>query len=330
MNFTEAIGYSFKGQNIPKILTIVLVFVITGVSILVASILLESVALLFVLMPVLLVYGLFVSGYPIAVIKSVMSDEDALPNIQLGRDLGRGALVWIASFVYMIPFFILFAIVFSLIGITAPQSSSAEPNASMIMVFCGAMIAMVVLGFGFTYSLLVGWIRYATEDSAGALFNIPKNFGIVMSNIGTTLGLFVRQIGLGIVFGIFSAIVGNIIMLFFGSSMNNLAYVETADDLVSLGLPIAIFTSVYYVFSLTISLMQTLSSSHLIAGYGIDLGYGISKLKNDEANGGKNILLILLAILFIVGFFACVVITILAIMGPVIGEVFSEVITGLE
>ncbi|GAB5492898.1 MAG: hypothetical protein Phog2KO_31130 [Phototrophicaceae bacterium] len=330
MNFTEAIGYSFKGQNIPKILTIVLVFVITGVSILVASILLESVALLFVLMPVLLVYGLFVSGYPIAVIKSVMSDEDALPNIQLGRDLGRGALVWIASFVYMIPFFILFVIVFALLGATAPQSSSAELDASMLMVFCGAMIAMVVLGFGFTYSLLVGWIRYAAEDSAGALFNIPKNFGIVMSNIGTTLGLFVRQIGLGIVFGIFSAIVGNIIMLFFGSSMNNLAYVETADDLVSLGLPIAIFTSVYYVFSLTISLMQTLSSSHLIAGYGIDLGYGISKLKNDEASGGKNILLILLAVLFIVGFFACVVITILAIMGPVIGEVFSEVITGLE
>ena len=112
MDFIEAIGYSFKGKNIPKILTIVLVFVIIGVSIFVASIMLESVALLFALLPVLLAYGLFIYGYSISAIKTVMNGDDTLPNIKLGRDLGRGALVLIASFVYMIPFFILFAIVF--------------------------------------------------------------------------------------------------------------------------------------------------------------------------------------------------------------------------
>ena len=37
MNFSEALGYSFKGQNIPKILTIVLVFVILIVWLLVSK-----------------------------------------------------------------------------------------------------------------------------------------------------------------------------------------------------------------------------------------------------------------------------------------------------
>ena len=116
MNFTEALGYSFKGHNIPKILTIVLVFIIIGVSIFVSSIMLESVALIFALLPVFLGFSVFVAGYTISVIGSVMNGDDYLPAIKIGRDLGRGAVVIIASIIYSIPFFILFGVIFALLG----------------------------------------------------------------------------------------------------------------------------------------------------------------------------------------------------------------------
>lgn len=333
MNFTEALGYSFKGHNIPKILTIVLVFIIIGVSIFVASILLESVALIFALFPVLLGFSLFVGGYTISVIRSVMDGDDFLPSIQIGRDLGRGAVVMIAGIIYSIPFFILFALIFAVIGIATPVdygSSSAEPNISVLFMFCGAMLAFVIIGFGFVYSLLVGQIRYAAENRAGALFNIPKNFGIVMSNIGTTLGLFIRQIALGIVFAIFSSVIGNIILAFAGGLFNDMVYVETAEDFVQLGMPLAIFGSIYYIFVLTVNLMQSFSGAHLVAGYGIELGLAPNKLKNDQAGSGTNAILIVIAAIILLGLIACAVVTVLALLGPAVGDVFSEIITELE
>ena len=333
MNFTEALGYSFKGHNIPKILTIVLVFIIIGVSIFVSSILLESVALIFTLLPVFLGFSVFVAGYTISVIGSVMNGDDYLPAIKIGRDLGRGAVVIIASIIYSIPFFILFGVIFALLGFATPSdygSVNAEPNTSVLLMFCGAMLAFVVIGFGFVYSLLVGQIRYAAENRAGALFNIPKNFGIVMSNIGTTLGLWIRQIGLAIVFGIFSSVIGNIIFAFAGGLFSDLAYIETADDFVQLGMPLAIFGSIYYIFVLTVNLMQSFSGAHLIAGYGIELGLAPNKLKNDETGSGTNAILIVIAVVVLLGLVACAVMTVLTLLGPAVGDVFSEIITELE
>src|SRR5690606_2820973 len=103
MDFTEAISYSLKGHNIPKILTIVLISMIVGVSVFVIGIALESVWVLLLILPVLLCYGLFVQGYTISVIKSVMDESDVMPAFDAGRDIGRGAVVLIASIVYMIP-----------------------------------------------------------------------------------------------------------------------------------------------------------------------------------------------------------------------------------
>lgn len=334
MNFIEALGYSFKGQNIPKILTIVLVFIIIGVSIFVSAILFESVEMVFVLFPVLIAYSVFVAGYSISAISSVMDGNEALPKIQLGRDLGRGAVMMIANIVYAIPFMILFFLFFGLIGVTAPagysNTSASEPDMRMIMTLCGSMLGFIVLSFGLGYSYVVGQIRYAAEDRVGALFNIPKNFGIVMSNLGKSLGLFLRHIGLAIVFALFSSMFGNIILGFSSGLMNDFLYVESSQDLLQLGMPLALFGSIYYIFVMTVNLMQTLSSTHLIARYGMELGLAPDKLKNDAVSSGSNTILFVIAVIVLLGLAACAVVAVLALAGPAVGDIFSEVITGLE
>lgn len=284
MNFSDALGYSFKGQNIPKILTIVLVFVILGVSIIVAGFAFESIAMLFLFFPLLIGFVLFLGGYAVSVIKSVMEGEEAMPAFAVGGNIGRGFMVMLAGIVYYIPFFVIFGCIFSIAGagFSSTASSADEALGGSILLFCGMGVVGVVLGFITNYALTVGMVRYASEGRAGALFDFGTNFGTVMSNLGTTFGLAFRQIGLAIVFAIISSVLGGVISGIFGGAMNELAYLDDPAELLTLGMPIAIFFSLYYVVTMSISLMQSFSGAHLMAGYGLDLGLRKSKPKNDD------------------------------------------------
>ncbi len=284
MNFSEALGYSLKPQNIPKILTIVLVFVILGVSLIVAAFAFESLAIAFLFIPLLIAYGLFLGGYTISVIKAVMEGEESMPAFAIGGDIGRGFMVVIAGIIYYIPFFVLFFCMFSIMGAGLGASADTIEDAmgGSILMMCGMMLVGVIFGFIIQYALTVGMVRYASEGRSGALFDFGTNFSTVMSNIGTTFGLFFRQIGIGIVFAIISSVLGGVISGIFGGAMNELAFANDVDDIVSLGMPLAIFFSLYYLVTMTISLMQAFSGAHLMAGYGLDLGLRKGKPKNDD------------------------------------------------
>jgi len=327
MDFSESLGYPLKGVNIPKVLTIVLMAVIIGASIFVAGVALQSFWVVLLILPVLLAYSLFVQGYIISVIKSVMDDEEALPAFRLGRDMGRGAILFLASIVYAIPIIIMMVIFFALIGVNA-NAQSDDVGAGFILVACGGGLAFVATSIVLGFSYIVGQIRYAAEDSVGALFNIGKNFGVVMSNLGKTFGLFIRQFGIAVVFGIFSSIILNVISAFFAGVTNKAFFALSdgnMDGIMELGMPIAIFGSLYYTVSLTINLMQGFSSAHLIAGYGAELGYAPNKLKNDEKGSSMAGLLVVLAVIILLVLVVCGAVFMLATLGPEIGDVFSEV-----
>ncbi|MEO1287867.1 MAG: DUF4013 domain-containing protein [Chloroflexota bacterium] len=328
MNFSESLSYAFNGKNLPKILTIVLVAIIIGVSILVGAMLLESIWLVALIIPASIVYSVFISGYGITIIQAVMNDEPSLPAIRLGRDLVRGIFAFLAALFYMIPFFILTAIFFALIGATAGTSID-EANAGFIFAVFGGGLVWLGLMFVLGYSFIVGQIRYAKENRAGVLFNIPKNFGVVISNIGTTLAMFVRWLGIALVFWIFSSIILNVVSGFFANlQLEVMGYVidEDIDGIMSIGMPLLIFGSLYYIISMTLSVMQSVSLSHLIAGYGAELGYAPNKLKNGEKSSGMTALLIIVAIIVVLGLMACGMIALLTMMGPEIGEMLADII----
>ncbi|MGJ3238698.1 MAG: DUF4013 domain-containing protein [Anaerolineae bacterium] len=288
MDFSAAISYSLKKQNIARILTIVLVGVILGVSVFVGFFMTESVGVLFLFVPLVIIYGLFLGGYVISVIESVLAGDPILPRVALGRDIRRGFMVGLATFVYAIPMMFAIMIPVSAVMLTGDASNDFDQVGAMTMLMlCGGLIVAMVLTFALGFSLVVGQVRYAIEGRAGALFNVGKNFGIVMSNIGTTFGLFFRQLGVAFIFGIVASILSNVIMAFFGGVTNDLFIALERGNynrLFDAGMLLLLAMSLYYVISLTFNLMQSFSNAHLMAGYGIDLGLyqDHRKPKNDD------------------------------------------------
>jgi hypothetical protein len=284
MSFGSALGYPFKSGNIPKVLTIILSFLIIVASLVVIGMLFRSSnasnGLGLVSNLIGSAYGLFVSGYMISVIRSVMDGDELLPPVSLGRDLTRGLACMIAGFIYAIPFIIVFACLFATVlsasvgsmdvnNIDSIRRSSDNINPLML---CGGGLLMLFLSFAVGMSYIVGMVRYAAEDSASALFNFPANFGTVMSNFGTALGLFFRQFGLGIVYGILAMII------LFGAAGSVTAMVS--DPNASLPLVLVVAIGAYIVF-LSLMLMSQLSSAHLYAGFANEIGIGNRKSKND-------------------------------------------------
>lgn len=337
MNFAEALGYAIKTENIPKILTIVLVSIIAGVSVFVGAMALESWWILMLILPILLGYGLFIQGYTISVIRSVMDGEETLPPFAVARDIGRGAVLFIAGIVYTLPIIAFFVCGFILIGFVGAgmeDATSDQAGLTALAMFCGMGLVSLFVMFIINFSLIVGQVRYAAEGRAGALFNVGKNFGIVMSNLGTTFGLFFRMIGIGLVFGFISSVILNVISGFFGGVSSDLFYAferGNPDAIMKLGMPLAIFGSLYYTVSLVFNLMQTFSVAHLVAGFGAQLGFAENKLKNGDSGGGATTaIFVILAIVGVLVLIAVVTIIVLIILGPAIGEVFSEVIRDLD
>jgi hypothetical protein len=284
MSFGSALGYPFKSGNIPKILTIILSFLILVASLVVLGLLFRSSnmnnGLSLVSNLIGSAYGLFISGYMISVIRSVMDGNELLPPVNLGRDLSRGLACMIAGFIYAIPFIIVFVCLFASIfsasmasmdvnNIDSIQRSSDGINPLML---CGGGLLMLFLSFTVGMSYVVGMVRYAAEDNASALFNFPANFSTVMANFGAALGLFFRQFGLGIVYGILAMII------LFGTAGSVTAMVS--DSRTPLPLVVAVAVGAYIVF-LSLMLMSQLSSAHLYAGFGNDIGIGNRKSKND-------------------------------------------------
>jgi hypothetical protein len=283
MSFGSSLGYPFKSGNIPKILSIILSFLVIVASIVVIAMLFQSsdiaTGIVFTAIPVILGYALFVSGYSITVIRSVMDGEEFLPAANIGRDIGRGFMCLLAGFVYAIPFIVVYACIFMVAGASigamtngARYGSSGGDGGAMMMI-CGAGILMIVMGFTIGFSYIVGMVRYAAEDTASALFNFGQNFSTVTSNFGTVFGLFFRQLGLGIIYGILTQIISFGSQGFIVNSMN--------DRSPNIPLLIAGFIAIYTVI-LSLSLMNQLSSAHLFANFGNEIGITSQKAKHDD------------------------------------------------
>jgi len=283
MSFGEALGFPFKAENLPKTLNFILIYVIITASIMVLGLLANAFELAILASAIVgLGYSFFVSGYMIEVIRRVMEGDEALPPSDLGRDLKRGGAVFVASLVYMIPFFILFFCAFAAVGTSMSSMdftssnygrNGSAPDGSAILMLCGMLLVGVVAAFFIFNALLIGMVRYAAEDRSGAMFEFGTNLSYVTSNAGTLLGLFMRSFGIALIYGILSSIATGI----FGTDRQLL---ESGYNNVGFGLMALIV--VESVITQTLALMSQFSVAHLQARLGNQLGISGGKGKHDD------------------------------------------------
>lgn len=283
MSFSDALSYPFKGENIPKILTIILVFLILIAVVVIGGIMLEAEGIMLLAIPILLAYGVFVGGYSVEVIRTVMQGQAIMPKPELGRDLIRGVVTMLGGIAHMIPLIVLYICVAVIFGASMGSSMSIDAYGNpdfgdasgAFMMVCGLGLGVLVIGFLLGYTYLVGLARYAAEDRAGAMFDIGSNFGTVISNMGPVFGLLIRQFGVGIIYGIMLFIVN---MVFQGMLIN--AFDPYRNSTPGIGIMIGLI--LYGIIYLSLSLMNQISAAHLIAGFGAEVGVSSRKAKHDD------------------------------------------------
>lgn len=277
MSFGQALGFPFKGENIPKILNFILIYIIITASVMVVGLLVGAFEWALVVSGfIALGYASFVSGYMIEVIRSIMDGNEILPPSDLGRDLMRGLAVFFASLIHVIPLIMIFACVFVSMGAGMSMNDfGRSSDGGALMMLCGAMIVAVIIGYFVGNALLVGMVRYAAEDRSGAMFEFGTNLGYVTSNTGAFMGLFLRSFGIGIIYAILSGIV---------SGMFRTTEALTPYGYTDVGFGLMAFFVIESVLTQSLSLMSQFSVAHLQARLGNQLGISGDKPKpkNDD------------------------------------------------
>jgi|GEM_PF-944539 len=210
------------------------------------------------LMGVMIAQGLWLSGYGIRVIRSVMEGNDKLPNVQLGKDMMTGLSLFIGNIVYallFVPFFII-------VGMLMAMTSANDGSGLSALLFCGSFLVAIPLMMLMGWAFFVGMARSAADNNRGALFEIGKNFSIARQNVKASFSLTGYMILLGLTFWFVSQFVSNVLQLF------TRPFLGGSQDQMS----ILIAVLIPLMLSIAMNIVQEFSKMHLIAQYGYQIG----------------------------------------------------------
>jgi hypothetical protein len=151
-----------------------------------------------------------VYGYALRVINNVRnSNEPTLPA--WGGDFGKlwieGLMLVIINFVYLIPLLLVNMILGGIVAAAANSQSGAGSAAA-------TLFGIIILLFDLVYGVVMifwlqgAFINYAVEEKLASGFDIQRIRAIVMGNLGRLLLTVGIAIGLAIVIGIISVLVG--------------------------------------------------------------------------------------------------------------------------
>ena len=210
------------------------------------------------LVGVMIVQSLWLSGYGIRVIRSVMAGHDTLPNVQLGKDMMTGLSLFVANIVYALVFVPLVVIVGMLIAMTSGNASSGLPA----LLFCGSFLVTIPFMMLMGWAFFVGMARSAADDNRGALFQIGTNLRIARQNVRLSFSLTGYLILLGLTFGFVSQFVSNAIQMVTKPFLNGNQ--DQMSILIAVLIPLML--------SIAMNIVQEFSKMHLIAQYGYQLG----------------------------------------------------------
>ena len=158
MNFTKAFTYIFDDQRwLEKLVIPLLVTLIPIIGWMVAA------------------------GYLLRVTRNVAEhQEQPLPELEFGADLGRGFKVFVANFCYSIPIIIVSTLLFLPLALT--ENSSATTALAIFLAIIGGLLI-------FVYAILLAVVmpaanaNLAIKERIGAAFELKEIFRMLRNNI---------------------------------------------------------------------------------------------------------------------------------------------------
>jgi len=314
MSISDALSYPFRSNNLYKILPIAIIYGIIAFLTSYASVN-NSMFLVCGASIALLVFSFVLGGYYVSVIGQVHKGDEPLEQINLSRDFPRGLATWLAGILYMLPL-VVFGCVAAVLPAMLTSANDSGPGLSLLVLLI-ALVVVVPLTIFLGLALLVGYNRYAVEGTTSALYALGDNFGLAWNHAGQGLGFIVRSIVIGFV---------NFVVVLILQVAIGLAFPQQ----VAFG---ARPTTIYWigfaliqVFTYAVSLIFIVSQYHLVARYGIALGITREKQKSGATPaGGMNAWIIVALVLGVLFFMGVAVVVVLTLLGPSVGEIFSDI-----
>lgn len=168
-----------------------------------------------------IVGGFVVSGWALKVAKNVIegNQENALPELTFGADLGRGFKAAVISLIYSLPVAILAGIGGGLLG-------TGTANESTVPIIFGACFLLIGLLVGLLIAFLgvVGMANFVAKDQFGAAFKFSELFKMLKKSFGSWLLVLLGQIlamGLIAPLGTIACGIGAVLTAAYGLAFSN-------------------------------------------------------------------------------------------------------------
>jgi hypothetical protein len=168
-----------------------------------------------------IVGGFVVSGWALKVAKNVIegNQENALPELTFGADLGRGFKAAVISLIYSLPVAILAGIGGGLLG-------TGTANESTVPIIFGACFLLIGLLVGLLIAFLgvVGMANFVAKDQFGSAFKFSELFKMLKKSFGSWLLVLLGQIlamGLIAPLGTIACGIGAVLTAAYGLAFSN-------------------------------------------------------------------------------------------------------------
>ena len=145
---------------------------------------------------VAIVAGFWLSGYSVAVIRSLIDGEEVMPDISFSRNMKDGAYLFIASLAY----WILFAIAIIVAGIAGGIAGSLQFLGVLVVI--AALIIMIVIACLMGWGYFIGMARFAVEGDYRASWQIWRNMRMARREWKAGIGLEIYWVLLTIAYGV--------------------------------------------------------------------------------------------------------------------------------
>ena len=213
------------------------------------------------LLLVVVISGFWLSGYSLAVVRSVMRNEQRLPEVVFWRNTKDGLYLFVASAAYVALFILMLAIAAIFASIFwFPEGFGLFLALIGVPALCAVAC---VMGWGY----YVGMARFAVEGNHRASWQIWRNMRWARRHPRAGLTVLLYMVGLMVIymiaFVIAEPIVGGILDGTIGSNL------------------MASFTAWIIEYYL-LNLMLHFSAQHLIAQYGVKVGIGAHHVDSEK------------------------------------------------
>ncbi len=163
-----------------------------------------------------------VLGWSMKAAKNVMegNEENALPSLEFGADLGKGFMIFLIGAIYSLPTAILVGIGGTLGGF----ASSADQTVSVVLIVLGSCLGLVgaLLGILIAFLSVIGIANYVSTGEFGAAFRFKELFAMLKKSFVSWLLVLVGAIlAMGIIapLGAIACGIGALLTAAYGSAV---------------------------------------------------------------------------------------------------------------